>query len=180
RNAALVLGIFALFSFFSNGVTWTLGCNRAAAEAGQEKELPRLFAIEGRRGTPIGAAITMGLVGTAVLLLYGFLAGSKEELFWSLFAFSAVIFLLPYLGMMLAFVKMRISDPQHPRPFQIPGGPIVARLLAYVCFGILGFSILLFVYTPGEGIQWPVLLGALALLFLGEIAIRVAERQQRL
>ncbi|MDH3767624.1 MAG: amino acid permease, partial [Gammaproteobacteria bacterium] len=179
QNAAMLLGIFALFSFFSNGVTWTLGCNRAAAEAGQEKELPGLFAMESQRGTPVGAAVTMGLVGTGVLILYGYLAGSQEDLFWSLFAFSAVIFLLPYLGMMLAFVKMRVSDPGHPRPFAIPGGLLVAKLLAYSCFAILTLSIVLFVYTPGEGVQWPVLLGAIALIALGELAIRIAERQLR-
>lgn len=179
RNAAMLLGVFALFSFFSNGVTWTLGCNRAAAEAGQEGELPGLFALETHRGTPVGAALTMGLVGTAVLTLYGFLAGSKEDLFWSLFAFSAVIFLLPYLGMLLAFVKMRKADAEHPRPFAIPGGLLVARLLAYLCFAILSLSIFLFVYTPGEGIQWPVLLGAAALIGLGELAIRVAEYQAK-
>ncbi|MBT8135494.1 MAG: APC family permease [Gammaproteobacteria bacterium] len=179
QAAVMLLGIFALYTFFSNGVTWTLGCNRAAAEAGQEGELPRFLAHETSRGTPAGAAITMGLVGTAVLVLYGFLAGSKEELFWSLFAFSAVIFLLPYLGMMAAFVKLRVRDPQHPRPFCIPGGLTVAVILAALCFVILAIAIVLFVYTPGEGIQRPVLYGALALLALGEAAIRAAERANR-
>lgn len=40
---------------------WALGCNRAAAEAAQEGELPALFAIESNtRGTPVGAAVAMG------------------------------------------------------------------------------------------------------------------------
>ena len=119
----------------------------------------------------------MGLVGTAVLVLYGFMAGSNEDLFWSLFAFSAVIFLLPYLGMMLAFVRLRTRDPDHPRPFSIPGGILVAKLLAWTCFAVLSVAIVLFIYTPGEGVQWPVLLGAAALIALGEFAIRVAEKQ---
>ncbi len=176
QAAVMLLGLFALYTFFSNGVTWTLGCNRAAAEAAMEKELPAFLALETRRGTPVGAAVTMGVVGTSVLILYGFLAGSKEDLFWSLFAFSAVIFLLPYLGMVLAFVRLRVRDPGHPRPFRIPGRPIVARSLAYLCFAVLSLSILLFVYIPGEGVQWPVLIGALVLVGLGEVAIRVAER----
>jgi amino acid transporter len=174
-----LLGLFALYTFFSNGVTWALGCNRAAAEAALEKELPHQFAIESKRGTPVGAAVMMGLVATVVLLLYGAMAGSKEDLFWSLFAFSAVIFLLPYLGMLLAFIKTRKRDPDHVRPFKIPGGLVVAQILAWVCFTVLSLSIVLFVYTPGEGIQWPVLLGAIGMLALGEITIRIAERQQR-
>ena len=84
----LVLGVGALYTFFSNGVTWALGCNRAAAEAAIEGELPKIFALETRIGTPIGAAVLMGLVSTFVLVLYGFLSGSNEDLFWSLFARS--------------------------------------------------------------------------------------------
>jgi amino acid transporter len=127
----LALGIGALFTFFSNGVTWALGCNRAAAEAAMEGELPRIFALESKKlGTPIGAAVLMGLVSTVVLVLYGFLSGSNEDLFWSLFAFSAVIFLLPYEGMLLTFVKMRITDPDHPRPYRVPGGLGAARAAA--------------------------------------------------
>ena len=175
------LGIFALYTFFSNGVTWALGCNRAAAQAGREHELPQIFALEGSRGTPVGAALLMGVVSTVVLLLYGWMVGSKEELFWSLFAFSAVIFLLPYLGMLLAFVNRRVTDPQRERPFKIPGGLLTARVCAYLCFAILALSIVLFVYTPGggdgTGVQWPVLLGAAALLLLGEVVIRSAERR---
>lgn len=178
RALVMALGLFALYSFFSNGVTWALGCNRAAAEAGLENELPRIFAREGKRGTPVGAAVMMGASATVILLLYGYLAGSKEDLFWSLFAFSAVIFLLPYLGMFLAFIRLRETDAMHHRPFKIPGGLLVARALAYLCFAILALSIVLFVYTPGEGIQWPVLLGASTMMAIGEVAIRVAERQQ--
>ena len=105
-----IMGVGALYVFFANGVTWALGCNRAAAEAALEGELPRAFAIESRtRGTPIGAAVLMGLVSTSVLLLYGLQSGSTSDLFWDLFASSAVLFLLPYLGAIASFLYMRIS-----------------------------------------------------------------------
>lgn len=177
----LGLGVAALYTFFSNGVTWALGCNRAAAEAAREGELPDLFAIESKtRGTPVGAAVAMGLVSTALLVLYGFMAGSNEDLFWSLFAFSAVIFLLPYIGMMLAFVRMRKVDAEHERPFRIPGGTMFASLLAYICITILAFTIILFIYTPGVGVQWPVLLGAVLMIAVGEIIIRRSETHRSL
>lgn len=175
RGLVLVLGIGALYTFFSNTVTWALGCNRAAAEAAAEGVLPSVFAIEGKRGTPKGAAIAMGTISTALLLLYGVMAGNNEDLFWSLFAFSAVIFLLPYLAMFKAFIKMRLTDAHHPRPFAIQGGLVVARLCAYTCFFVLSLSILLFIYTPGEGVQWPVFLGATVMILLGEVVIRFAR-----
>ena len=175
----LVLGIGALYTFFSNGVTWALGCNRAAAEAALEGELPKVFGIESKElGTPIGAAVLMGAVSTIVLILYGFMSGSNEDLFWSLFAFSAVIFLLPYEGMLLTFVKMRIVDADHPRPYRVPGGLGVARIAAWTCIAVLAPSIVLFMYTPGDGMEWPVLVGVVITLLIGEFVIRFSENHR--
>lgn len=179
RVFVMALGIGALYTFFSNGVTWALGCNRAAAEAAIEGELPKIFALESKNlGTPIGAAVLMGLVSTVVLILYGMLAGSNEDLFWSLFAFSAVIFLLPYQGMLLAFIRMRIRDPDHHRPYAVPGGLGAARLFAWLCIAVLGLSIVLFMYTPGSGLEWPVLIGVVTTLLIGEVVIRFAENHR--
>ena len=173
----LILGIAALYTFFSNGVTWALGCNRAAAEAAQEGELPGFFGIEHKElGTPVGAAIAMGVFGTLTLVLYGFLSKSNEDLFWSLFAFSAVIFLLPYIGMLFAFIRSRNSDRDRVRPYKVPGGDTVAKFLAWICIVVLGLSIALFIYTPGEGLQLPVLLGASIMIAIGEVLIRFAEK----
>ncbi len=176
RIGVAVLGIGALYTFFANGVTWAIGCNRAAAEAAREGELPRWLSIESRAGTPKGAALVMGAFSTLTLLLYGLMAGSGEELFWSLFAFSAVIFLLPYLGLMLAFVRSRTQDPERSRPFKLPGGNLAAKGAATLCFLMLAASLALFVYVPEEGVQHAVLWGALGTLAIGELAIRSSER----
>ena len=174
----MVLGVAALYTFFSNGVTWAMGCNRSMAEAAIDGELPKIFAKEHVRfGTPVGAAIAMGVVSTVVLLLYGLMASSNEDLFWSLFSFSAVIFLLTYIGMMLSFLKLRRDDADTVRPFKVPGGPFVARLLAYLCLAVIVLAIVLFIYVPEEGMQWPVLIGTIVTMLLGEVLVRVAESQ---
>lgn len=179
RMFALALGIGALYTFFANGVTWALGCNRAMAEAASEGEFPPLLGWRHRTlGTPTGAAVTMGIVSTVVLLLYGYLAGGNEDLFWSLFAFSAVIFLLPYIMLVFAFVRMRRIDPHRHRPFRVPGGERFATAIAFICAAVLGLSLLLFVYTPGDGVQWPVLVGAVTVTAIGEVVIRVTESRR--
>ncbi|MEM8499393.1 MAG: APC family permease [Pseudomonadota bacterium] len=173
------LGIAAMYTFFSNGVTWSLGCNRAAAEAALEGKLPSVFAIHNEtRGTPLGAAVLMGVVSTITICLYGFLSGSNEDLFWSLFAFSAVIFLLPYQGMLLAYIKLRSNDPNRHRPYQVPGGLLNAKACAWICMAVLGICTVLFMYTPGEGWQFPVVAGVACLLVIGELVIRFAERDK--
>lgn len=180
RVFVMLLGIGALFTFFSNGVTWALGCNRAMAEAAAEGEFPQALAKERRGvGTPLGAAVAMGLVSSSVLLLYGLFAGSNADLFWSLFAFSAIVFLLPYILLVLSFMQLRRSDPDRTRPFRIPGGNGMALTLTILCVSLLSLALLLFIYTPGTGIDWAVLIGALVVLAIGEVTIRLTESSRR-
>ncbi len=180
----LILGLGALYTFWSNGATWAIGCNRATAEAASEGQLPSLFAKRHHgHGGPIGAAILMGCVCTIALILYGALAETNEDLFWSLFAFSAVIFMMPYTGMVLAFAKLRQSDPNSPRPFKVPGGLWVARLLAGICALILLTTIILFLYVPGSGddagLQKSTLYGVIVVLIIGEFLIRFARKKNQ-
>ncbi|MEM1231016.1 MAG: APC family permease [Pseudomonadota bacterium] len=160
----------ALYTFFSNGVTWALGANRAAAAAARSDHLPSVFGREDRqRGTPVGAAVLLGVASSAILLLYALTASNNEDLFWSLFAFSGVIFFLPYVVMMLAYVRLK-RRPDYPARFRF-APPAVTTVLAWLCAGILLFCIGLFLYVPGEGLQWPVLTGAAVLIVLGEFVI---------
>ena len=177
----LVLGGMALFTFFSNGATWAMGCNRATAEAAAEGELPGVFAIRHKKhGGPIGAAVLMGLVCTTVLILYGRVATSNGDLFWSLFAFSAALIMLPYIGLSIAFARLRFKDPSAPRPFRVPGGIPVACILAAMCVVTLSFAVALFIYVPGEGLQKPTLIGVVSVLVLGEILIVLGMLESRL
>ena len=77
--------------------------------------------------------------------------------------------------MLLAFMHSRTTDPGCARPYRVPGGDAIAKALAVLCIVVLALSIFLFLYTPGEGVQWPVLYGALVMIVLGELVIRWAE-----
>lgn len=171
----VVLGIGALYTFFSNAATWAMGANRAAAEAALDNELPAFFAVESKQGTPVGASILLGLSATVLLVLYGLMAGNNEDLFWSLFAFSGVIFMIPYVAMCTAFVKIRSAHIgingtiAKDDCFRFPGSPGFVKAFAYLCAAILSVTIVLFIYVPGEGMAWEVLWGALSVIVVGEV-----------
>jgi len=86
--------------------------------------------------------------------------------------------LLPYLMLLALAATIWQSAPERPRPYRLPGGPVVAAACAWVCGLMLGGAMLLFAYTPGEGMQWPVAIGALTVMAIGEGVIRVAERSR--
>lgn len=174
--AVTVLGIGALYTFLANMVTWTMGANRTAAEAATEGELPAVFGkLHPVNQTPVGAYLITGVISTLVLMIYGFMAGTNEELFWTLFAFSSIVFLLPYLALFPAFLKLRRIDANIHRPFRVPGGQALAMIIAIVCEIFILQAILFFVWVPGQPVDWayavPVLAGVAVTIVAGEVLL---------
>lgn len=146
-----ILTVMALYTFLANMVTWTIGANRSAAEAALRGDLPPMFArMHSKYQTPASAAILTGITASAVLVIYGALAKSAEDLFWTVFAFSSVVFLLPYFLLFLSFLKLRRSDPNAPRPYRVPGGYGTAVVLSGICMLFIAQAIVFFIYHPGE------------------------------
>ncbi|GAB4481633.1 MAG: APC family permease [Anaerolineae bacterium] len=177
-----ILGIGALYTFLANMVTWTMGANRTAAQAADEGELPAIFGrLHPVHNTPVSAFVITGIVSTVVLVLYGFMAGSAEDLFWTLFAFSSMVFLLPYLALFPAFLKLRRDDADRPRPYRVPGGPTLAWIMVILCEVFMLQAVVFFVWVPGEPIDWafaaPVLIGVVVTLIAGEVMLWLAARK---
>lgn len=179
----IILGVAALYSFMANMVTWTMGANRTAAEAAKEQELPAIFGREHPvHKTPVGAFIITGIVSTAVMVIYGLMAGSAEDLFWTLFAFSSIVFLLPYLALFPAFLKLRKIDPNIERPYKVPGGKVLATIFAVICELFILQAVVLFVWVPGQPMDWsyaaPVLIGVVITLLIGEVLMAMSSKKK--
>ncbi|MDX9865673.1 MAG: amino acid permease [Anaerolineaceae bacterium] len=179
-----VLGIGALYSFLANMVTWTTGANKTAAEAADEGELPAFFGrLHPVNKSPVGAFVLTGIISSIVIVAYGLMAGSNEDLFWTLFAFSSMVFLLPYLALFPAFLKLRKIDPDRERPYRVPGGNGLAWVMVVVCMLFIVQAIVFFIWVPGEPIDWayaaPVLIGVALTLVAGEILLIAAKKNKK-
>jgi amino acid transporter len=180
--AVTVLGIGFLFTLLANMVTWTMGANRTAAEAAQDGELPAIFGkLHPINKTPVSAYILTGVVSTVVIVIYGLMAGSAEDLFWTLFAFSSIVFLMPYLALFPAFLRLRQIDADIKRPYRVPGGKLLAWIMAVVCELFILQGVIFFVWVPGQEFDSakgvPILIGVVVTLLLGEALLWLASRQ---
>ena len=110
------------------------------------------------------------------------MAGSAEDLFWTLFAFSSMVFLLPYLALFPAFLKLRKIDASAERPYNVPGCTVVATFFAVVCELFIVQAIVFFVYVPGQPIDWsfagPVLIGVALTIIVGEVLMYFASKKK--
>jgi amino acid transporter len=158
--------------------TWSMGSNRAVAEAATDGELPAWLGKEdSKRGTPIVAFIATGTISTVVLLVTAVFIKTQDSLYYALFAASSVVFLLPYLLMYPAALALRIKDPQRNRPFRVPGGtPVIAALVAVTTF-VIAATALFFVWPeiPHRPADWsytgPLLGIVVGALVVGELLI---------
>jgi amino acid transporter len=176
----LSLGVMA--TYFGNMVTWALGANKAAAEAAAEGELPAQLGHEGKKGTPVYAFLGMGVIATVVLIVAALFIKTEGNLYYAVFASSAIVFLLPYLLMYPAVIRLRKIDPDTPRPFQIRGGNAILWLCALLATGTVLSSLILFMWTPGEPIDWsytgPLVGIAAAALIAGELIVAWCFRNE--
>ena len=112
-----------LFTFFGNMVTWSIGANQTISATGLDDTAPGVFGhVNKRFGTPDYAFVLMGVIATAITILAYVLDPNQTSVFWTLFALSSIVFLIPYLLMFPALLVLRRKHPDQPRPYVIPGG----------------------------------------------------------
>jgi amino acid transporter len=106
------------------------------------------------------------------------MATDAEDLFWTLFAFSSVVFLLCYLFMFAAFLRLRTIDPDRPRAYRVPGGAAGAWIMGLLCIVFVLQAIVFFIYTPGAfDIKHAatIIAGVVVTAIIGEILISRAK-----
>ena len=177
-----IMALLFLLTLFGNMISWSLGVNSVAAYAADQHDLPRVFRIRSKKNDmPVGSALMNGIVASIVVVIGAFLPNS--DLFWSFFALNLVMFLLSYLPIFPAFLKLRKTDPDHERPFKVPGGPMFLKVLAVVPM-ILIVIALIFTAVPlsldAETLTatLPITIGAVIFLILGEVIIRVSRKSK--
>jgi amino acid transporter len=177
----IIIGVGLLLSstLFAEIVTWTLGENRIIAEAAQDGKLPRILGkLTKVNMSPIGAAIISGMISTAVIVIYGFIARNAAELFWQAISFSTVIGLFSYLILFPVFIILRKKDNNIKRPFRLPGPDWLAVCVAGLAETFALVTVLVLILQPGkEFIRsiLPIAVGVLITVVIGEIFVNRSD-----
>ncbi len=176
-----VMALFFMVTLFGNMISWSLGVNSVASYAADNHDLPQVFTKRSKKyDMPVGASIMNGIVATVVVVIGAFLPNSN--LFWSFFALNLVMFLLSYLPVFPAFLKLRKTDPDRERPFKAPGGAVMQKILAILSMVLIIVSVI-FTAVPlafdSETLAatLPITIGSMVFIILGEIIISVSRRK---
>ena len=121
---------------------WIIAPTKGLLVAAEDGNLPQWFQHANRKGAPSVILISQAVIVTILSALFLFMP-SVNGSYWLLTALAAQLYMLMYLLMFAAAIKLRISAPDQPRPFRIPGGLIGLLFVAGV--GSLGALTTLFV-----------------------------------
>jgi glutamate:GABA antiporter len=180
-----VFVVLILFAFIGNMVTWTIGCNHTIAATGLDKTAPGVFGHYHKRwGTPDYAIYLTGTIATVLTIVNYALFGTREDIFWTIFSLSAVVFLLPYLLMFPAFLVLRSKAPDKERPYRVPGGVVGAWVVTVLCWVAMAATILIFFIDLPEdtpaGIFYGIAGGGtIVTLIVGWLLYAQAKRRER-
>lgn len=165
-----IIGLVFLYTLVANLLSWSLGVNNVACYAAKRGALPRFLAIQDRkRGMPVGANVTNGVIATVIVLAAPLIPSA--DIFWSFFALNMVTLLLSYIMLFPAFLKLRKLDPERNRPFRVSGGPVFLRFFTYVPMILLLLSLFFCIVPLGReelAGKLPLLVGTLVAVLIGE------------
>jgi amino acid transporter len=170
-----IVAFLFLLTLFGNMVSWSLGVNNTACYAAQNGDMPAVFAKKSKKNDmPTGAAIMNGIVASVIVIIAPILP--NEDLFWGFFALNLVMFLLSYIPIFPAFLKLRKIDPDTERPFKVGGGKGVHLLLVILPIVLIVTSIIFiaipFDFSPETLSEvLPITIGSIICIIIGEIII---------
>ncbi len=188
KGGGIFIGAVALLfmvTLFGNMISWSMGVNSTAAYAADNGDMPKIFTKRwAKNDMPIGSALMNGIVATIIVLLGVVMqiVAPESELFWSFFALNLVLFLMSYLPVFPAFLKLRKTDPDTERPFRVPGGKTMNKLFVVIPM-ILIIVAIIFTAVPMAfdaetlAATLPITIGAIICIILGEVLIAVRGKK---
>ena len=130
---------------------WIIAPTKGLMVAAEDGNLPLVFQRANRHGAPVVMLIAQAIIVTLLSTLFLFMP-SVNGSYWLLTALAAQLYMLMYLLMFAAAIKLRIRNPEHPRAFRIPGG--LPGMIFVAGTGIIGAMTTLVVsFMPPVGIN---------------------------
>ncbi|MFI6648268.1 APC family permease [Streptomyces sp. NPDC050529] len=122
-------------------LTWLAGPSKGLLEISRaEGYLPPYLQRLNKNGIQQNILVTQGVVTTAIALMYA-LIPNVSNVYWIFSTITTQVYLIVYLLMFVAAMRLRKTQPDHPRGYRVPALNVlcVVGLLASVAALAIGF-----------------------------------------
>lgn len=144
-----IIAILLIIGAIAEVNAWIAGPVQGLYTTTNHGNLPPIFHKINKRGVPTNLLWFQGVIVTITSLI-SFHLPSISASFWILSAMSAQIYLVMYILMFLAAIRLRYTKPNVPRAYKVPYGKKGIWILSV--FGIVScvFVILIGFYPPAQ------------------------------
>ncbi|AWB90060.1 amino acid permease [Salinibacterium hongtaonis] len=135
-----VLSLLIALGAFASVVTWIAGPSRGLLAAARSGYLPAFLQRRNKAGVQSGILIPQGIIVTLLASLFLFIPNINTA-FIALIDMAAALYLIMYMLMFAAAMKLRKSQPNVKRTYRTPGMFVIATVGFIACFAAfcLGF-----------------------------------------
>ena len=172
-----ILIVLAISTLVANMITWCLGANESFQAAELDKRSKFLAHRSKKYGTSDNLYYLMGVISSALIILNYALSGNANDVFWTLFSFASIVFMLNYLFMFPAAIKLRFTD-DAPRQYAVPGGKagiVVCGVICFLCVALACYFLIDFDVTGYA--FWMQLIGVLLTVAVGYWLYRAGKKK---
>ncbi|WP_419185677.1 APC family permease [Mangrovactinospora gilvigrisea] len=131
-----IFGIMLVLASLGGMLTWLAGPSKGLLMiARQDGYLPPFLQKVNQRGVQQNILVSQGVLTTVIALLYAFVPNVSSS-YWMLSVITTQVYMIVYLLVFVAAVRLRTTRPDHPRGYRAPmlktlcGVGLVASLLA--------------------------------------------------
>ena len=114
-------------------VTWVLGPSKGVLEVAKEGYLPAYWQKRNVNNMPVRILVIQGII-SSVLSTAVLFTPTISNAFWLMSALTAQLYMVMYLFMFAAAIRLRYSQPNVTRPYKIPGGKLGIWVISGVAF----------------------------------------------
>ena len=116
-----LLSILICYGALGGALAWIRGPARGLLTCGTDGFLPRSLQRTNSKGSELGILLVQGVIVTVISSLYLFL-DDVNTAFFLITAITVGTYIVMYMMMYAAAIKLRYSQPNLERMFEIPGG----------------------------------------------------------
>ena len=129
-----VMCVILIIGALTTVITWTLGPSKGLLEVAKEGYLPAFWQKRNKYDIPVPILCLQAAIPCVIGLVI-FIMPTIGSAFWVMIALSSQLYMLMYVMMFLAVIRLRYSKADTVRPYKIPGGK--TGLYTVCGFGII-------------------------------------------
>ncbi|MDP8249196.1 MAG: amino acid permease [Candidatus Tritonobacter lacicola] len=144
-----IIALLTAFGAIGGVMSWISGPSRGLLETAKQGEIPPFMAKTNKSGMQINILLIQGVIVSILACLY-FIMDNVSVAFFLLSAMTITVYLVMYILMYAAAIKLRIARPDLPRSYKIPGGIFGVCVVAGI--GLIGvcFSLVVGFFPPSN------------------------------